>query len=69
MVTIEDHAAAILAAIEEGEKPAMLALAVACCHAEEAYQQVPVDGDAARHALGMTFLRSLAVGITDLPKG
>jgi len=61
-MTVEQHAAAILSAVESGDQRAMMALAVACCHAEDAYALVPVDGDAARHALGMAFLRSLAVG-------
>lgn len=63
--SVEAHAAAILSAIEGGDKRAMMALAVACCHAEDAYSLVQHDGDAARHALGMAFLRSLAVGVPE----
>lgn len=61
-MTIQEHAAAILAAFESRDPEALVAVAVASCHAEDAYAAVPVDGDAARYALGTTFLRSLAVG-------
>jgi len=59
---VRDHAAAILKAVEDGEPVAVMALCIAACHAEDAYAAVPVDGDAARHAMAMAFLRSFAVG-------
>lgn len=60
---IREHAQAIVDAIDAGDESALQAFAVATCHAEDAYGLVEVDGDAARYALGLTFLKSLAVGL------
>lgn len=60
------HAAAILKAVEDGDSETMKAVAVASCHAEDAYYLSPRnDGDAARYNLAMAFLRSLAVGVPE----
>ncbi|MEM1151943.1 MAG: hypothetical protein AAGI03_15575 [Pseudomonadota bacterium] len=60
MATVEQHAAAILKAVEMGDPRALQAFAIACCSAEDAYLvDQTTDLPAARYTLGVTFLRSL----------
>lgn len=62
-MSVREHAQAILDAIDSGDQSALLDFATATCDAEEAWHAEPIDGDAARYRLGMTFLKSLAVGL------